>query len=127
MKALKKDIQSVIIDLRMLTQKVEKIARELDKLEKLYAGKKPTTKVTAKVKSPKRVVVKKPRRITAIDTVFSIIKMSRKGVDITALKKKTNLEGRKINDIVYRLKKQHKIRSIRLGVYEANGGGGGRP
>jgi len=127
MKALKKDIQSVIDDLKMLTQKVGKIARELDKLEKTYAVKEPKTKIVVKVKSPKKAVVKKPTRMTASDTVLSIIKRSRKGIGVSKLRKKTGLEGRKVNDIVYRLKRQNKIRAIRLGVYGVNGGGGGRP
>jgi len=33
------------------------------------------------------------------------------------LKKKTGFEGRKIKDIIYRLKKQGKIKSLGKGIY----------
>jgi len=52
----------------------------------------------------------KKAKPTGADTVLSIIKRSKKGIDTDGLKKKTGFEGRKAGDIIYRLKKQGKIR-----------------
>jgi len=65
----------------------------------------------------KKAVAKKPAKLSASGTVLAIVKRSRKGIDTVALRKKTGLEGRKIRDIIYRLKKQGKIKSERKGIY----------
>ena len=49
--------------------------------------------------------------------VLAIFRRSRKGVDVPTLKNKTGLEGRKVNDIIYRLKKECKIKSSGRGIY----------
>jgi len=111
MKQLKKDLKAVEKDLKKLTQKTEKMIKHLENFEKVQAAKKP------KAKAVKKAIVKKPTRLSATDTVLSIIKRSRKGIDTATLKKKTGFEGRKIKDIIYRLKKQGKIKRDRKGLY----------
>ncbi|NQU13143.1 MAG: hypothetical protein HQ561_03300 [Desulfobacteraceae bacterium] len=68
----------------------------------------PKARAKARAKSPK---------VSASGTVLGIIKRSRKGVDVITLRKESDLEGRKINDIVHRLKKEGKIKAISRGVY----------
>ncbi len=112
MKQLKKDLKTVAKDLKRLTQKADKMIKQLEKLEKkAQVAKKP------KAKAAKKAVAKKPAKLSASGTVLAILKMSRKGVDTVALRKKTGFEGRKIRDITYRLKKQGKIKSVRYGLY----------
>jgi len=115
MKALKRDLQSVVKSLKSLTQKTERIAKQLDKLEKAKPAKKSMPKGTAM--AAKKTVAKKGTGVTAIDTIMDIIKRSGKGVDTAMLRKKTGFENRKIWGIIIRLKKQGKIRSERKGVY----------
>jgi len=142
MKQVKKDLQAVSNILKQLTKKTEKIANKLAKLEKAKAAKKPKTKVTRKVKAKTARTVKakatrkvrakvatkarpkarakaraKSPKVSASGTVLGIIKRSRKGVDVITLRKESDLEGRKINDIVHRLKKEGKIKAISRGVY----------
>jgi predicted Rossmann fold nucleotide-binding protein DprA/Smf involved in DNA uptake len=111
MNQLKKDMKAVAKDLKKLTQKTEKMINKLEKLDKTKAAKKP------KAIAAKKAVAKKPTKVPASDTVLAIIKRSRKGVDTVALRKKTGFEGRKIRDIIYRLKKQGKIKSEGKGLY----------
>ena len=85
MKALKRDLQSVVKSLKALTQRTEKIAKKLNKLEKAMAAKKPRAKARVKAKPAKqrvtrKVTVKKRTKATAIDAVLGVIKRSRKGV-----------------------------------------------
>ncbi len=108
---LKKDLMVVAKDLKKLTQKTGKMIKQLEKLEKVQAAKKP------KAKAIKKAIAKKPTRLSASGTVLAIIKRSRKGIGTAALTKKTGLEGRKIRDIIYRLKKQGKIKRDRKGLY----------
>jgi hypothetical protein len=111
MDQLKNDMQAVAKDLKRLTQKTEKMIKHLEKLEKVEAAKKPRAK---KVEKP---VAKKAKKVTSADTVLAIIKGSRKGIDKATLRKKTGFEGRQIGDIIYKLKKQGKIKSLGKGTY----------
>ncbi len=122
MKQLKREFKSVLKSLKALSQKTEKMIKTLDKLEKSQMGKKTRVKAKPKAKAIKKAPVRKlaaskKTKLTAADTILSVIKRSRKGVDTAALTKKTGLEGRKIWDITYRLKKQGKIKKDRKGLY----------
>jgi hypothetical protein len=111
MNQIEKDLKAIAKDLKGLTQKTEKMIERLKKLDKAQAAKKP------KAKAVKKTIAKKPAKGPASDTVLAIIKRSRKGVDTVALRKKTGFEGRKIGDIIYRLKKQGKIKGLGKGLY----------
>ena len=111
MKQLKKDLKAVAKDLKKLTQKTDKMVTQLERLSTVQAGKKPTAKA---VRKP---VAKRPAKVSAGASVLAIIKRSRRGIDIATLRKKTGLEGRKIGDLIYRLKKQGTIKTAGKGSY----------
>ena len=92
MEQLTKDMKAVAKDLKKLTQKTDKMTKRLEKLEKAQVAKKP------KAKAVKKVVAKKPAKLSASGTVLAIIKRSRKGVDTATLEKKTGFEDKKIRD-----------------------------
>jgi len=122
MKELKRDFKSLLKSLKALSQQAEKIIKTLDKLEKGQVAKKTRAKAKPKAKAVKtaparKLAATKGTKLTAADTVLSVIKRSRKGVDADTLRKKTGLEGRKIWDITYRLKKQGKINKDRKGLF----------
>jgi hypothetical protein len=110
MKQLKRDLQVISKSLKQLTLRTEKIVKGLDKLEKT----KPVKKSKAKAK-PK--TTKKPVKVSAAATVLTIIKRSRKGVDVATLKNNTGFESRKISNIVQRFKREGKIQSGGRGIY----------
>jgi len=111
MKELKRDLQSMVKSLNELTEKTEKMIKRLEKLEKGQDAKKPKTKKAEKPDA------KKVKKATATDTVFAIVKRSRKGIDTATLKKKTDFKVRSVENIIYRLKKQGKIKSAGRGLY----------
>jgi len=132
MKQIKRDLQSVVKNLKSLMQKTEKIAKKLDKLKTAKPKPKPKPKAKPKARAKakaavrvrpakKRVVrkapTKKKAKVTAIDTVIKIIKRTKKGVNTASLKKKTGFSDKKIWNIINRLKKQGEIKSARKGVY----------
>jgi len=125
MKQLTRDLQSVIKGLMSLTQKADKIAKRLETLEKEGKVKKPVAKAGAAKKPAKKTakktsgktIEKKAKRVTATATVLTLILNSKKGVDTATLKRKTGFEDSKIRVIIYRLKKQGKIKSERRGLY----------
>ncbi len=110
MKNLKKDLQAVTKALKGLSVKVEKIQKQVDKMDKPKAKAKPVKRAPAK-----KAAAKKPA--TAVDTVIKIINRTKKGVDTAALMKKSGFNQRKVHNVVYKLKKQGKIKSVGKGVY----------
>jgi hypothetical protein len=131
MKQLKRDLQAVLKNLKLLTQKTEKLSKKLVALEKVSTAKKPSVKPKTAAKVVKKTAVKrvgkKPaakkvaKKVTASDTVLNVIKRSKKGLNTAALMKKTNYDERKVRSIVFRLRKQGKINSDGKGLYTKAG------
>jgi putative endonuclease len=107
-KNLKKNLQAINREIKVLAKKVDQIIVAVGKLEKIK---------TAKTKPAKKSTIKKPAKSTAADTIFGIIKTSKKGVDVSTLMKKSSFNQKKTYNIVYKLKKQGKIKSVGKGVY----------
>ena len=132
MKALKRDLQSVVKSLKLLTKQTEQIAKALGKIETprpakkraiAKASKKAVTKKadkkTVTKKASKKTSTKKATSKTATDTVLSIIKRSKKGLNTSALEQKTNFDAIKVRNIIFRLKRQGKVQSKSRGMYVA--------
>jgi len=85
---------------------------DTEKAAKQKAASKPQKKAPAK-----KAAVKKAAPATAADIVFGIIDVAKKGVNTTTLMKKTRFTEKKIANLVYKLKKQGKIKRIQKGVY----------
>ncbi|MBN2126250.1 MAG: hypothetical protein JW821_18265 [Deltaproteobacteria bacterium] len=121
MKALKKELQGVVKNLKTLTQKTEKLVKDVGKIEtsktraapKAKRGRKPgVKKVVARA-----VPAKRGGATTAMDQVLAIVKRSKKGVTTTQIKNKTGFNDKKIWNAINRLKMQDMIKSERKGVY----------
>ena len=116
-------LKNVVDGLKAMAQGIEVLAEKLDTIAKTRLDEKAKTEVKAKParKAPakpfKKPVAKKEKPATAADTVLGIINRSKKGVEIAALVEKTGFEPKKIHNIVYKLKKQGKIKSEEKGVY----------
>lgn len=107
-KKLENELKAISKKIMVLAKSVEKMIATVSK-----AGmSKPTQKAVAK-----KPVIKKNTMPTAGDTVFGIIKRSKKGVDTAALMKKTGFNAKKIQNNIFKLKKQGKIKSEVKGIY----------
>ena len=114
---LKKELQTVSKEIQVLKKKVEKLIVAAGKIEKPKARKaSPAKKVAGKKPAAKKAASKKSA-LTAIDTVFGIIKKYKKGVNTASLMKQTGFNEKKIFNNIYKLKKQGKIKSKAKGIY----------
>ena len=93
-----------------MTQRVEGIAEEWDRVQESGSKRKQQTESSSKD-------TRKKARPSPAETVLSLIMRSRKGIDIATLRKKTGIEGRKMNAIIRGLKRNGKIRSVGRGIY----------
>ncbi len=129
MKKLKKNLEAISKALNGLAQKVDKLQEQIGeqteptkkpkpKAVKAKAVKKTAVKkVAAKKAAPKKAASKKVAPATAADTLLTIIKRSKKGFGTAALMEKTGYNQKKIANLVFKLKKQGKIKSVNKGVY----------
>jgi ATP-dependent Clp protease ATP-binding subunit ClpA len=116
-------LKSMAQGVEKLAGKVESISKSLDGSVKQKAPAKPKRKVSAKPtkkatrKTSKKQAADKSKPITAAETVLTVIKRSKKGVDTNTLMKKTGYDRKKVANIVYKLKKQNEIKATAKGVY----------
>ena len=125
-----KELQSVLSivsdGLKTLAKGVEAIAEKVDEVAKSQGpvkqkSKRPSTATTKNktAKKPAQKAVKKKAVGSATDTdmVLKIIGRSKKGAGTAAIMQKTGYNQKKIANIIYRLRKQQKIKSVDKGVY----------
>ena len=106
---LKKSLNKIAGDLMKVAKKAEALAEKLDSQGK--------PKQAAKKTAPKKASKKTAKQPTAADTVYKVIARYKKGADVERIKQKTGYDTKKIQNIVYKLKKQGKIKSETKGVY----------
>ncbi len=89
----------------------------LDRLEKLIRA----TQTKGSRRSPGKkgaVEAKKGKdALTASDTVYDLIKRSKKGLKISDIKLKTGFEDKKLRNILFRLHSLKRIKRLSRGIY----------
>jgi len=92
---------------------VDKLMARLDRLENLI-------KVSTAVSHPAKAgAYHRKTGLTAIDIVFDVIGMSKKGVGFAEIQAQTGFGDKKIRNIIFRLNKIGKIRRKSRGIYIA--------
>ena len=126
MKELHSVLNIVSDGLKTLAKGVEAIAEKVDEVAKSQGVVKPKRKkpsaAAKKVKAVKKPVQKATKKkevksATDADKVLEIIGRSKKGAGTAVIMQKTGFNQKKIANIIYRLRKQQKIKSIGKGVY----------
>ena len=120
MKEIDVFLKTAVEGMKAMAQGIEALAEKLDTIAKSRVDKdkaKPARKAPSKPKKPvaKKAAPKKP--VTAAETVLNIISRSKKGVSPATISEKTGFTPKKVHNIVYKLKKQGKIRSVGRGLY----------
>jgi hypothetical protein len=133
-----KEVQSllkIVSDgLKTLAQKVEAIAEKVDDVagakspaKRAGKAKPPAAKKAVKAKKTAPAAAKKAapaaakkadtKAPTAANTVLAIIDSANQGVNTAAIKEKTGFDQKKVANIIFKLKKQGKIKTAAKGVY----------
>ena len=125
MKKIKIQLQTIARSLATLSQRVEKITKQADRLQpaKTTSAKKktPAKKTVAKKKTPaKKTVAKKKAsapKIAVLGSVLGIIGRNKKGVTIASLRARTGLDAKQLSNALYKLSKKGKITPKTRGLY----------
>jgi len=119
MKKVKDQLKAISKNLVSLSKQVDRLTKQVDKLQ---PAKKAAVKKTAvKKAAPKKKAAARGRKpakgSTVLDTVFDLIKRSKKGVAIATLKDKSGLDARQLSNALYKLSKKGTIKTVSRGVY----------
>ena len=129
MKKITAQLKTLSKSLDTISKKVEKLIQDADKLQapkkaapakKTAAKKTAAKKAAAKKTAAKKTAAKKAapaQQLTMLDSVFDIIKRTKKGVTVAQLKEKTKLNSRQLSNALYKLTKKGKIQTKSRGLY----------
>ena len=126
MKELETFLQNVAEGLRSLAGIVDTLAEKSGQMDKFYpAGcEDPKNAEGVKVKSnngsKRRKIIRIGKATTAAEAIYQVIKSKKAGIDTSDLIKETDFEEKKVRNIIYKLKKQNKIKTAKRGVYVAS-------
>lgn len=136
MKDLEKYLKVLSDGMKTLAKGFESVAEKVDKLAKTEDVVKPAPKKSSKTtakkttrkpvrksapkkasRTPRKTSPPKAKVPTATEKVYQIISRYKNGVNTAAIKKNTGFNDKKVQNIIYKLKKQGKIKSTAKGVY----------
>ena len=121
MKEIDVFLKTVVEGMKAMAQGIEALAEKLDTIATSRVDEKGKAKPARKAPSkPKKSAAKKaaPKKpVTAAETVLKIINRSKRGVSPAIISEKTGFAPKKVHNIVYKLKKQGKIKSVGKGLY----------
>jgi predicted Rossmann fold nucleotide-binding protein DprA/Smf involved in DNA uptake len=111
MKQLERQLKTIANSLATLSQKVEKLSQQASQTQPARRGS------PGKKAAPKAGKAASSGAPTVLDTVYDVIKRSRKGVTVAQLKEKTNLNARQLSNALYKLSKKGKVYAKSRGLY----------
>jgi len=111
MKKIQSELNAVSKSLAALTKKVEKLAQQA-------AAAQPAKKAAPAPKaSAKKAKAAAAGGKTVLDTVYDVIKRTKKGVTVTQLKQKTSLDSRQLSNALYKLSQKGQVYAKSRGLY----------
>ena len=120
-----KTLKTIADNLKALSKEINLIAIQVGRATKPQAKKtvrtKPVKKAT-KAKAPKKLTQKKTvpsskGSASNVDKVFETIKNADGGINNASIVGKTGLSQKQVANVIFKLKKQGKIKSVSRGVF----------
>ena len=114
---LKKDLTALKKNITAIGKKVDNLLKEFEKDSKAREPK-PSKVKAVKAKTAKKAAVKKrATKATATDKVLKVINRSKRGIDVSALKKRIGFDDKKLRNIIFRAYREGKIQRAGRGLY----------
>lgn len=116
MDKVKKDLQTIISGLQSVSEKLEKLANSISAVKTAPKAKKAASKSAAK--KTKKAAVKTDRQgPTSLEVVLDLIKTADDGINTATLEKKTGFNTKKVQNVIFKLKKKGQITTKSKGIY----------
>ena len=109
---LKATLSFMLNTLKSLSQETDNLIGKIEKRERAQA-----VKETKRKARERKLARRKAKFLMMTEAALKVIKRHRNGIDMSKLKDKAGLDAKKINRIVFQLRKQGKIKNLRRGFY----------
>ena len=113
MKKIQIQLKTVSKSLAALSKQVEKLSQQVSKAQPVKKAA-PAPKAKAPAKKAKTAAAGGK---TVLDSVYDVIKRTKKGVTVVQLKQKTNLDARQLSNALYKLSKKGQVYAKARGLY----------
>ena len=111
MKKLQSQLKTVSQSLAALSKQVQKLSQQVSKAQ-------PAKKAVPAPKAPaKKTKAAAAGGKTVLDTVYDVIKRTKKGVTVAQLKQKTKLDARQLSNALYKLSQRDQVYAKSRGLY----------
>jgi len=131
MKKIQAQLKTISKSLASLSKQVERITQQVDKLQpakkapakrkkavrKAAVRRAPARKAPARKAAVRKKAAPAAKGKTVLDSVYNLIKRSKKGATIATLKTKTGLDSRQLSNALYKLSKKHMVHAKSRGLY----------
>ena len=131
MKKIQAQLKTISKSLASLSKQVERITQQVDKLQpakkapakrkkavrKAAVRKAPARKAPARKAAVRKKAAPAAKGKTVLDSVYNLIKRSKKGATIATLKTKTGFDSRQLSNALYKLSKKHMVHAKSRGLY----------
>jgi hypothetical protein len=122
MKRIQTQLKTISKSLTSLSKQVERITKQVDKLQPAKKAAAKRKKAPARRKKAVRKVAVRRKAApakgkTVLDTVYNVIKGSKKGVTVSKLKTRTGLDSRQLSNALYKLSKKRMVYAKSRGLY----------
>jgi len=115
-------LKAISDGLKTMAKGIESVANQVNKLAKSEANtaaKKPVKKTAAKKAPAKKPAAKGKETEPATDVVMNVIQKAETPVDNSKISEETGYNAKKVANVMYRLKKQGKVKNVDRGTYTA--------
>ena len=104
--------------LKTVSKSLTSLAKQVEKLSQQVATAQPAKKAAAPRKAPaQKAKAAAAGGKTVLDSVYDVIKRTKKGVTVAQLKQKTNLDARQLSNALYKLSKKGQVYAKSRGLY----------
>lgn len=115
MPKLQAQLATISKSLVSLSKQVERISKQVDKMQP--AKKAASKRKAAPARKPAAKKAGGTKGQTVLDTVYNVIKRSKKGVTVAQLKQRTKLDARQLSNALYKLSKKGQVYAKSRGLY----------
>ncbi len=116
MDKVKKDLEAIIDGLNSVSEKLEKLAKSISGVKAAPKAKKAVSRSAGK-KTKKAAVKTNHQGPTSLEVVLDLIQAANDGINTATLEKETGFNTKKVQNVIFKLKKKGQIKTKRKGIY----------
>jgi len=110
-------MKKIEIQLKTVSKSLAALSKQVEKLSQQVARAQPVKKAAPARRKPAARKAAPAGGKTVLDSVFDVIKRTKKGVTVAQLKQKTNLDARQLSNALYKLSKKGQVFAKSRGLY----------